>query len=378
MKKIIFTLCVFAVSTLFAQTGNLVIFSSGGQPFYLYLNGELQNNQPLNSVKVEDSPEGYYSAELKFFDATVGEFKKDVTIMAGATHTYKAAFFKKEKTTDIVRINAGTTTTTTQQNGAEVEVVKPKGYKHGYWKLIANSESVIDGYIGKSSALNFGNFLMSTNNVNTTQNTTVSTNVVTDPVVTNTSNNTSTNVSSNSSGSNKTGTGINMNMNGTSINLNLNGASLENDDMTGFPNGQVPTTTTTTNSYSPTTTVVQDDYSGGSTIPGNTVITNSSYSNPCLNAATTGDMESGKRSISSKSFEDTKLSTAKQFTGSHCLNTSQIKEIMKLFAFEESKIDFAKYAYDHCTDQNNYYKVNDAFTFDGSIQTLQEYIDSKK
>jgi hypothetical protein len=90
------------------------------------------------------------------------------------------------------------------------------------------------------------------------------------------------------------------------------------------------------------------------------------------------DFADAKRSISSKSFEDSKMTIAKQITTSNCLLCSQIREIMNLFSFESTKLDFAKYAYDYVYDLNNYYKLNDAFTFESSIDDLNEYINRKK
>ncbi len=87
-----------------------------------------------------------------------------------------------------------------------------------------------------------------------------------------------------------------------------------------------------------------------------------------------GNYESAKKSIAAKDFEDTKMTLAKQITSGNCLSAEQIRGIMKLFGFEQTKLDYAKYAYDHCTDKSNYFKVNDAFQFDNSSKELNDYI----
>ena len=48
-----------------------------------------------------------------------------------------------------------------------------------------------------------------------------------------------------------------------------------------------------------------------------------------------------------------------------------------MFSFEDSKLDFAKYAYERTYDIDNYYKVNDAFTFESSVDELNEYIQAR-
>ena len=56
------------------------------------------------------------------------------------------------------------------------------------------------------------------------------------------------------------------------------------------------------------------------------------------------------------------------------MTTEQVKTIMSSFGTEGSKLDFAKYAYTHTVDPNNYYIVNEAFTSDDSIKQLHKYI----
>lgn len=79
-------------------------------------------------------------------------------------------------------------------------------------------------------------------------------------------------------------------------------------------------------------------------------------------------------SIKNQSFDSDKLIIAKQITNANCLSTNQIKQIVAIFDFESEKIKYAKYAYTHCFDPQNYYIVNDAFTFSSSIKKLNDYI----
>ncbi len=59
------------------------------------------------------------------------------------------------------------------------------------------------------------------------------------------------------------------------------------------------------------------------------------------------------------------------------MSAAQVKDIMDLFTFEGSKLDYAKYAYEFCWEKNNYYMVNDAFEFESSISELDEYISTR-
>jgi hypothetical protein len=86
------------------------------------------------------------------------------------------------------------------------------------------------------------------------------------------------------------------------------------------------------------------------------------------------DFRDVKQTIASKSFEDSKLSIAKQVTGSNCLFASEVRQIMDLFSFEETRLEFAKFAYRYTFDVSNYYKVNEAFQFESSIEELNKFI----
>ena len=87
-----------------------------------------------------------------------------------------------------------------------------------------------------------------------------------------------------------------------------------------------------------------------------------------------GDFSSALGTIRGQSFEETKLNTAKQIAGSNCLSTGQITQICQLFSFEESKLDFAKFAYNNCTDPRSYFKVNNVFSFSSSSDELNQFL----
>lgn len=86
------------------------------------------------------------------------------------------------------------------------------------------------------------------------------------------------------------------------------------------------------------------------------------------------DYDDAYRMISGQSFDNTKLTMAKQVVASNPMTANQILGICKLFSFENNKLEFAKYAYDHCTDKNKYFLLYEAFSYDASKQELNEYI----
>ncbi|MCB0483929.1 MAG: DUF4476 domain-containing protein [Flavobacteriales bacterium] len=97
-------------------------------------------------------------------------------------------------------------------------------------------------------------------------------------------------------------------------------------------------------------------------------------SGSCSGPISSGNLSSAKNSINSKSFEDTKLTVAKQIIGANCFTAAQVKDLLGLFTYETSKLEIAKLCYKKTVDQGNYYMVNDAFTYSSSIDELNEYI----
>jgi hypothetical protein len=147
------------------------------------------------------------------------------------------------------------------------------------------------------------------------------------------------------------GVNAGVNMNGVGINVSIQD-----------PNMQVThtqTTTTTSSSSYPITEVVE---AAG-----------------CANGRcmTPNNFSGALQTIKNQGFDDTKLKTAKQIAGSNCLSAQQVADICRTFGFEESRLDFAKFAYDHCTEQGNYFKVNNVFSFSSSVDELTEYVSSR-
>ena len=81
--------------------------------------------------------------------------------------------------------------------------------------------------------------------------------------------------------------------------------------------------------------------------------------------------------VKKQGFDETRLKTAKQIASSNCLNTNQIIQICQTFGFEETKLDFAQFAYDYCVEPKNYFKLNNIFGFSSSVDTLTDYVQSK-
>ena len=81
-----------------------------------------------------------------------------------------------------------------------------------------------------------------------------------------------------------------------------------------------------------------------------------------------------KESLRNESFDNTRLNIARQVMNTNYFTTAQVKEVVGLFSFENSKLDIAKHGYKNTIDKNQYYTVGDAFSFSSSKEELMTYI----
>jgi hypothetical protein len=150
--------------------------------------------------------------------------------------------------------------------------------------------------------------------------------------------------------------GTNVNVGGVGVNVTIT------DPLLGGTQTTTTQTTTTTTGYHQTEVHEQEVPHG----------CKGAY------AMSSADFSSALSTVKNQGFDETRLKTAKQIASGNCLNTSQISQICQVFGFEETKLDFAKFAYDHCTESQNYFKINNIFAFSSSSDALNEYIQGRQ
>ena len=79
-----------------------------------------------------------------------------------------------------------------------------------------------------------------------------------------------------------------------------------------------------------------------------------------------------------KSFADEKMTIVRQILRSSCFKVDQVRLLIKEFTYEEDKVNVAKLAYEKVIDQNNYYQVNEEFTYSESIESLNSYLEQQQ
>ncbi|NJK95670.1 MAG: DUF4476 domain-containing protein [Bacteroidales bacterium] len=83
--------------------------------------------------------------------------------------------------------------------------------------------------------------------------------------------------------------------------------------------------------------------------------------------------------IKQQSFDNTRMETAKQIVkAKQCFTVFQIKQLIEIFTFENSRLELAKFCYGYCTDQSDYYKLNNSFSFSRSVDDLNRFINEQR
>ncbi len=84
------------------------------------------------------------------------------------------------------------------------------------------------------------------------------------------------------------------------------------------------------------------------------------------------------QSISREWLESNKIKSVTQVTKTNRFTTDQVKELMRLFTFENYRLEVAKLAYINTVDKWNYSEVNTLFSFQASKIELDRYIRSQR
>jgi len=335
MKQLASLLFVTLLTTgINAQTANAVVFSENGEKFTLILNGEKKNDIPSANVKLSDLTSEFYQARVDFEDPTLPDFtNKNFAVRMGSEVTYVIRINKKgeyvmrfQGEAPLVAGSAPASATLPSEEVRRYAIVTEEAAPQPATSNVQMTTTAPEGGVNQT--------------ISVTETTTTTGRPATENV------------------------GVNMNVGGVNMGVNVNTTGMEMDM-------HESTTTTVTTTTRTTTTGTQPAPAPQPVVREEIVVKG------CSVAMDRSSFERAKKSVSDKGFDDTRLSTARQVAKSNCLSTAQIKEIMGIFGFEDSKLQFAKFAYDYCIDKGNYFIVGDAFSFSSSVEELNEYIDSK-
>ncbi len=344
-----FFLVVFAAFSYsaIAQKSNLVFFAENGEKFTIIMNGQRYNETPATNVKLTDLQTNVYKVRAIFEDQSLGVVTKTIQLEPYVEYTFNIR--PKKETAVGTTVKKMGNQVARDLNGRD-SAAAPKGDKELYVMRFISEVPIAAPVPQQQQTVVVA---PPTQQV-----------VVSQPgTVTQTT--TTTVRSSGTQPVNAGGANINMSVNDPDMGVNFN-------MNVGVPTGTIVTNGSTVQQTTTTTTV------GGST---NQVVSQTHYIMPGYNGPVgcpwpmdQNTFNSATATINGQSFEENKLQVAQQVFSSNCMTSAQVSQIMQLFSFEDSRLEFAKYAYGRTFDIGNYFVVNNSFTFSSSVDELNAYI----
>lgn len=317
--------CALATASLHSQTADLVIFSDDGAKFTLLVDGDQKNAEPAARVVATGIRNETPRLLVRFEDATIPALNKPGYIEMGKEYTMMITTNKKGER--VLRLSGEAELGTAAQSTPS----KPKP-----------ETFVEDAPVQVTEVVGGGEEVTTTTVVE-------------------------------QRGAAGESVNFNMGINGVGINMTMD----VNDGMDAPMTTHTTTTTTTTTRTTTSSPAVMPSTVKPVAEP--EVYRMPGYTGPigCSWPMSATEFAEAKKSIESKSFEETRMTTAKQVGRDRCFTTEQVKGLMGTFNFEDTKLEFAKFAYDRTYDIGNYYRVNDAFTFESSVDDLNSYIQAR-
>lgn len=84
-----------------------------------------------------------------------------------------------------------------------------------------------------------------------------------------------------------------------------------------------------------------------------------------------------KNTISTFGFESSREGVMHIAIEKNYLTSVQIADLLNMLSFESTRLEIAKDAYDKVIDPQNYFRVFNAFSFESSVEDLQQYMASR-
>jgi hypothetical protein len=305
----------------FAQTNDITVFTENGEAFTLFVNSAKQNDVPAANVKAKNISGNSYQLRLVFLDKSIPEL----------TSRYY-----------------------TEERNVEITMIAKQNNK-GKWNLSSRGESPRVMEATSEANRGHGSQRQQQNNTPAPTDGTISMNI----------NDGTENVNINMSVS-ETGIGVQTNTGEESINLNMN-----------MSVGGITTTMTTTTTTTTTTTSSGSNIGSVPATPAPAPAPTPAPTGRCAQPMTAADFREAQSSIDKQKFSDSKKNVAKQVIKNSCITSDQVRDLLKLFTYENDRIEIAKYAYEFVFDADKYYKVNDGFQYSSSVDELNKFINAR-
>ena len=112
----------------------------------------------------------------------------------------------------------------------------------------------------------------------------------------------------------------------------------------------------------------------GSFPKGRPGVTQSTRELQVLSPSDMNDLQTRVEKLKTDTDKESLMKTVLEKRG---VNTTQVRAMLSWFTFESTRLDFAKWAYSHTSDRQNYWKLTDVFEYSSSKDELNKMIYGK-
>lgn len=95
---------------------------------------------------------------------------------------------------------------------------------------------------------------------------------------------------------------------------------------------------------------------------------------PRIECASPEQMELVMQVLEKQSFDDGRADVARLCVTLGRFCTRDLKQMSKVFSFDDQRLKFLQYAYNYCTDPQNYPLLREVFTFESNYDALMKYV----
>lgn len=324
IKRFLLIFLIFTSINIYAQPSNLIFNTNNtAHKFQLFINGEQKNYDFQTNVRLENIEAKNYRIKIIFENRAFGYIQKNIYVRPNTEKIY--SFSRKRQSTGRRRTAQNRSTSTLRIDLlSEVPLY-----------------SIDDEYMGESNDAN--DAINYTTGACPNASTLINTNSENNDVVIGTEKN-----------------NITIGTNGIEVNFDvnelINKVTKENNNTSDNNTSVIETDVTEENwTNEPSSEIAIE-------------------SNSCTPTFTDKQFVLITSRLKKEGFESKKLAIAKSIARSNCLLTKQVRDVIKLFNFENNRVAFAKFAYNNVADKENYDLLLDSFTFETSKQEIREYI----
>jgi len=98
---------------------------------------------------------------------------------------------------------------------------------------------------------------------------------------------------------------------------------------------------------------------------------------PCIKIISDSLLQKNLKLLRDNHVDLIRMKDAKWFVSHNCINTVQLKKLISVFDYRNSKVKIAEFAYDYIEDHRNFLKVVDAMEFNSEKEELKKFYNKR-